>query len=260
MKKLLALMLAAALALSLVACGGSGGTGDNSTPSAGNGDTTSTGTPSSGEDSANTDTPDDGEDSTTDIHKVGDTVESELGLYRFTLKDATFTRNILVCRGEKADKETFRKAEEFFTATDEPFVDENGNVIEGIHGFGIGADKDDIYLYFNLEVEFIGTEERTVGRQDFQPSVSYGDYKFTSDYMSFYRELENDDLWSNFDADSLSNVKALGLEIGYFNGAFKPLSSPPIEIRGVIRVPKAVAEHTDGDVVISFAGKDFVVE
>lgn len=42
MKKLLALMLAAALALSLVACGGSGGTGD----------TTSTNTPSGGEDSA----------------------------------------------------------------------------------------------------------------------------------------------------------------------------------------------------------------
>lgn len=44
MKKLLALMLAAALALSLVACGG-GGTGDNSTPSTGNGDTASTETP-----------------------------------------------------------------------------------------------------------------------------------------------------------------------------------------------------------------------
>lgn len=45
MKKLLALMLAAALALSLVACGGSGGTGDNNTPSGGNGDTTSTDNP-----------------------------------------------------------------------------------------------------------------------------------------------------------------------------------------------------------------------
>lgn len=51
MKKLLALMLAAALALSLVACGGGGGTGDNNTPSGGNGDTTSTDTPSGGEDS-----------------------------------------------------------------------------------------------------------------------------------------------------------------------------------------------------------------
>jgi len=252
MKKILALMLAAALALSLVACGGGSGAGDNKTPSTGNGDTTSTDTTST--DTPSTDTP--------SIHKVGDTVESELELYRFTLKDATFTRNILVCRGEKADKETFRRAEEFFTATDEPFVDENGYVIEGIHGFGIGADKDDIYLYFNLEVEFIGTEERTVGTQDLKPAVSYGDYKFTSDYMSFYREIKDDALWSNFDTDfgNISTVKALGLEIGYFNGTFKPLSSPPIEIRGVIRVPKAVAEHTDGDVVISFAGKDFIVE
>lgn len=41
MKKLLALMLAAALALSLVACGGGGGAGDNNTPSGENGDTTS---------------------------------------------------------------------------------------------------------------------------------------------------------------------------------------------------------------------------
>ncbi len=45
MKKLLALILAAALALSLVACGGGGGTGDNNTPSTESGDTTSTDTP-----------------------------------------------------------------------------------------------------------------------------------------------------------------------------------------------------------------------
>ena len=47
MKKLLALMLAAALALSLVACGG-GGAGDNNTPNTGSDDTTSTDTPSDG--------------------------------------------------------------------------------------------------------------------------------------------------------------------------------------------------------------------
>ena len=46
MKKLLALMLAAALALSLVACGGDSGAGDTNTPSGGNGDTTGTDTPS----------------------------------------------------------------------------------------------------------------------------------------------------------------------------------------------------------------------
>ena len=48
MKKLLALMLAAALALFLVACGGDSGAGDTNTPSTGNEDTTSTDTPSDG--------------------------------------------------------------------------------------------------------------------------------------------------------------------------------------------------------------------
>lgn len=52
MKKILALMLAAALTLSLVACGGGSGAGDtntpNDTPSTENGDTTSTDTPGGG--------------------------------------------------------------------------------------------------------------------------------------------------------------------------------------------------------------------
>ena len=52
MKKLLALMLATVLTLSLVACGGGGGAGDtntpDSTPSTENGDTTSADTPSDG--------------------------------------------------------------------------------------------------------------------------------------------------------------------------------------------------------------------
>ena len=48
MKKLLALILAAALALSLVACGGDNGAGDTNTPSTGNGDTTSADTTSGG--------------------------------------------------------------------------------------------------------------------------------------------------------------------------------------------------------------------
>lgn len=48
MKKILALMLAATLALSLTACGGDSGAGDTNTPSGGNGDTTSTNTPSGG--------------------------------------------------------------------------------------------------------------------------------------------------------------------------------------------------------------------
>ena len=57
MKKLLALILTAALTLSLVACGG-GGTGDTNTPSGGNGGATSTDTPNGG-----------GEDSTSSVTK-----------------------------------------------------------------------------------------------------------------------------------------------------------------------------------------------
>lgn len=52
MKRLLALILAAALAISLVACGGGGGTVDNSVSSGEIEDTASTNTPSDGEDSA----------------------------------------------------------------------------------------------------------------------------------------------------------------------------------------------------------------
>ena len=80
MKKILSLILVAVLMLSLVACDGGVGTGDTNTDT-GNGGPT------------NTDTPSSGENSITNTHKVGDTVETNY--YRFTLKDAAFTRNIL---------------------------------------------------------------------------------------------------------------------------------------------------------------------
>lgn len=257
MKKLLTLMLAAALALSLVACcGGGGGTEDNSTPSTGNGDTTSTGTPSSGEDSANTDTPDDGEDSTTGILKVGDTVETEY--YSVTLKDIAFTDKILVCHGEKADKDTFGNAEEFFTPSDEAFVDESGYVIEGIHGFGKRQDSDDTCLYYNLEFKFIGKENRDLVIYDFRPVILYEDFTFDSDYMAFGRIIDkvkfNDCMWFNFNSDDYGLAKALGLMPGGFDTTLKPLSNDVYEVRGIIQVPKAVAEDKEAELTIKFAG------
>ena len=68
MKKTLALILTAALVLSLAACGGSGGTEDSNTSGTGNGDTTSTDTPSGG-----------GEDSTpeNEVFHLGDTVTTD---------------------------------------------------------------------------------------------------------------------------------------------------------------------------------------
>ena len=76
MKKLLALILTAALALSLVACGGGGGTGD----------TTSTNTPSGGEDSTPTD-----EQRQEDVQyfQLGDTVSTDI--FEFTLDTAALT-------------------------------------------------------------------------------------------------------------------------------------------------------------------------
>lgn len=57
MKKLLALILAAALTLSLVACGGDSGAGETNTPSGGNGDATSTDTSSGGGEDNETEEP-----------------------------------------------------------------------------------------------------------------------------------------------------------------------------------------------------------
>ena len=78
MKKLLALILAAALALSLVACGGGGGTGDTNTPS----------TPSGGGDSIPEDTGEPAdyvEDDTR--YQLGDTVSTDI--LELTVKKAS---------------------------------------------------------------------------------------------------------------------------------------------------------------------------
>lgn len=256
MKKLLALMLAAALALSLVACGNDSGAGDTNTPSTGNGDATSTDTPSAGAET-NTNKPSGGEDSTTDTHKVGDTVETEY--YSVTLKDIAFADKILVCHGEKADKDTFGNAEEFFTPSDEAFVDEDGYVIDGIHGFAMRQDSDNTYLYYNLEFKFIGKENRDFVINDFKPVVLYEDFTFDSDYMAFGRIIDkvkfNDCMWFNFNSsDGYALAKALGLMPGGFNTELKPLSNDVYEVRGIIQVPKAVAEDKEAELTIKLAG------
>lgn len=236
MKKWGAILLAAAVAASLAACGG------NSEPAADVSD-------ASGSESTPV---------TETVSRVGDTVETEY--YKITLKDAAFTDHILVCNGDTVSQAVFTKAEEFFTASDQPFVDENGNVVDGVHGFSMKQNSDDTYLYYDAEVQFIGTETRTAVDLDFVPVLSYGEYTFDTTYMSFYRDVEDDFSWSNFNADfdSISLVRALGLEIGYFNGTLEPLSRP-IEIRGVLQVPKVVAEDADSETTFHLAGAEFAI-
>lgn len=236
MKKWSAFLLTTALMVSLAACGG------DSESTAGSVDV-------SGSESQPAADP---------VHRVGDTVETDY--YEVTLKDAAFTDHILVCYGDTASQAVFTKAEEFFTASDQPFVDENGNVVDGVHGFSMKQDSDDTYLYYDVEVQFIGTETRTSADLDFVPVLSYGEYTFDTTYMSFYRDVEDDFSWSNFNADfdSISLVRALGLEIGYFNGTLEPLSRP-IEIRGVLQVPKVVAEDADSETTFHLAGAEFAI-
>ena len=100
------------------------------------------------------------------------------------------------------------------------------------------------------------------GRLSYQPSVSLF-FAFLHDVRDFVflpllcHFFQND---RNFgaDFDSISLVRALGLEIGYFNGKFEPLSDP-IEIRGYIQLPGEVETDTESPLSIRFAGEEFVL-
>ena len=247
MKQTLALLLALIMCLSLCACGSEKQSEASEAQSVSD---AASGTPA---------------ESVTDAAEghiaIGEEVETNN--FRFTLKAAEFTDKILVCNGEKSDKDTFANAEEFFTPSDKPFVDEDGYVIEGIHGFAVKKDSDVVFLYYNLEMEFIGKEEYDYVTYEFEPIVKYSDYTFDSDYMAFGRIIDevkfNNRMWFNFNTDDYTYVKALGLEIGGFDDELKPLSSDVYEIRGIIQVPKTVAENTEESVSISFCGQEFIV-
>ena len=247
MKKTLALVLALVMALSLCACGE--GKSEADTPTASESETIA----------PNTEEPAETEEPQETVHTVGEEIETEY--YRFTLKSAELTKNILVCYGEKADKATFTKAAEFFTPSDSPFKDEEGHVIEGVHGFALRQDSDTVYLYYTLEFEYIGKEEYSYANYDFNPIVCYKDYTFNSDYFSFYRTIKGADIsqWNNYNSDSATEVKALGLEIGYFSGKVKPLSSTVYEIRGIIPIPTAAADDVEEGLIIQLAGQSIKI-
>ena len=196
-------------------------------------------------------------------YHVGDTVSTDL--YQVTMKNVEFTDKILVCHGEirKTEKYDFANLEEFFTPTDEPFVDEDGYLLDGIHGFSASKDSDTTYLYYNFEFSFIGKETHSC-TYDFRPIVSYADYIFNSDYMAFGRILGevkfNGHIWFNFASDEYPLVEALGMEVGGFDSDLKPLSNDVYEVRGIISVPKAVAEDKDAEITLRLAGIEFVVQ
>ena len=249
MKKLLALILAAALALSLVACGGDSGAGDTNTPSGGNGDTTSTDTPSGGEDST--------QEEPSEL-KVGDTITNDR--FEFTLTSVDFT--------DKLNIDCY--SEDFML----PYEEEN----EKGPSF---AEEGYIWLIFSFTYKFIGRERfedgfRTLGA----PCVTYGDsyifdgneyYTRDDGKYGIYAKESNDVLWN-----ILSNSKNIVLYriLGYeknSNGAingdpyiseiYEPLDKSIYECRGFISVPLEVYENTDEPLSISFNmfGGDFMI-
>ncbi len=261
MKKLLALMLAAALALSLAACGGDSGAGDTntpSTPSGGNGDTTSTDTPSVGGDSTSEET------SKPQSLKVGDTYTSDK--FEITLTNVEF-----------ADKLNTDCTSENFMF---PYEDGKG---------AIWAEDGNILLIFSFTYHFIGKEEfedvfRTLG----VPCVSYGDgYVFgdsrTGDTnLGIFAKEAEEPYWHilthsvnmtlhrilGFEEDKNGSIKVdLTTEVGrlrgqpYINDTYQPLDKSTYECRGFISVPLEVYENTDEPLSISFniLGGDFTI-
>ncbi len=194
-------------------------------------------------------------------YKIGDTQEEKN--FKITLTDAKFTDNVLVCLGEKADKQTFTNAEEFCTPYNSNFVDEEGYVIPGLHGFSINKDSNNTYLYYNIEFEYVGKEPVTLVDHLFEPKVTCNGYTFNSEYFSFYRTKSGEEItpWSNFNSEfnAISTVRALGLEIGYFSGKIQPLSKKIYEVRGLIPVSKDILEMNK-DILLYLNGAEFLIE
>ena len=151
MKKLLALMLAAALALSLVACGGDSGAGDNNTPSGG------------GEDST---PPTDAETTPPEEHDI----ENQIAL-----NDTKTTENfeVTLTRVEFADSLTNIKNSEDY-------------LLPATEGSTMTASSGKTFLMFEIELKFIGKEggSMAIGGN----TISYGDGYTFSDYEAYVLE------------------------------------------------------------------------
>lgn len=225
MKKLLALILAAALALSLVACGGGSGAGDTntpSTPSGGNGDTTSTDTPSGG-----------GEDSTpeeTQELTLGNTISTDN--WEFTLTHVTFGTNL--CKETESDdymiidgdyETTFTYGGETYNLS---YVAEDGRA----------------FVAVAYTMKYNGKEALDTFNQFPKLKVDYnGGYLFEdSPYTGGSLSIKVDGVFQSFDSPTI-----------------EPLS-PAAEYRDCFDVPIEVMENTNAPVkiIVTLDGIDYI--
>ncbi len=215
MKKLLALMLAAALALSLAACVGDSRAGDTNTPSGGDGDTTSADTPSGGGEEQ-------GNDNANTQYAIGDTFGTDTIECVITAADLIEEEDLWV-------PELVSNGAGELVAEGEPRRETNaGYFYPGYQFYGISGFPwkpiDNPYLCVTFTLHNIGKEE--ISPELITPA--YGDVDFAP----------------------YGNIAVL-YDDGYvfeseqgFTTTLEILSDKVLEGR-IIEVPKEVSENTD---------------
>jgi hypothetical protein len=220
MKKLLALILAAALALSLVACGGDSGVEDNNKPSGGNGDTTSTDTPSDGGENS---TPD--ETSEPKSLMIGDTAATEKT--EFVLQEFEFTNGLYNNSNDLAKHLTPLTNEEIDALDIGVYSTDDGKVLA--------------YMEFTI---------KNTGKTKLENCWIETEYGSTS-YVGGYVELDYDGYLFRALDDNGFMIDITAIEKGHttFVGNNSTLELDILEdahtYRGCIKVPEQVMNDTD---------------
>lgn len=217
MKKLLALMLATALALSLAACGGDSGAGDNNTPSTGNGDTTSTDTPSGGGEDNSTPPANDGTTNDAQTLSFGDTVTTEH--FEFTPVFEGFANEV----ANWPDENYLTPDGEFYG--DNPFK----------------ASEEKTLMWFSGTVNYIGGATSNEAFTFNYKIIYDNDYEFT-----WNRDGCQDAYTDDIESGEWERENGRFME-------FEPLSSKTVRhIRFYIEVPKQIEENTDKGLSVVF--------
>lgn len=210
MKKFIALVLAALMTISMVACGAESNQTQQSIEETNNSDTL---TESVEED---------------EVFTVGDTIQS--WDFEVTLTRAEFTNRIQ----SSTDKDNFMM----------PLAEDDST-----SNF-VSTDDENVYLFFSFEYKFNGSSNREYNNH-LSPVVEYnGEYLFNEDcvvvtYDDFTEE------WCLLGSDGqYPFVNVLGSY--YPSVEYKALDSTIYEARGVILLPKEVADNTENPLTLSF--------
>ena len=206
MKKVISLLLAFVLCLSLCACGGGESTDVNNVP------------PASNSDNGASDTVEPTEAEQAPIYTVGEAIPSEF--FPFTVTKTEFSQYVS-------------------TKTEEDFLSKE-------YAAGVGAYAADAgyqWLFFDIEYTYAGKTSMPLISSLFKPTVTYGEYTFNTDYFTF-NKIDNRWYILAYDYSGVDHPlhKNLSLNDLY---KYEPLDGKNYEIRGIIKVPTQAIEDTE---------------